>query len=180
MKLLAFTKAELLLSNTEKGHPFRYFYLSTFGEFPETRTVVNRGVSDELEITFFTDSRTPKVEQMKQNNKVSALFYHPDKQLQLRLYGEATILTRRDERAYAPYLKQVLSNADWTKDYGSVHIPGTPKKDEGTIIYGNTINLNVIKIKPVHLDIVLLGVEKHHRSKCKLVENMWTEKEVVP
>ncbi|NNM21982.1 MAG: pyridoxamine 5'-phosphate oxidase, partial [Flavobacteriaceae bacterium] len=96
MNLLPFIKAELLLTNTDKNHPFRHFFLSTFGKYPETRTVVNRGVTEDLEITFFTDSRTPKVEQIKENNKVSALFYHPGKLLQLRLYGQAHIITRRD------------------------------------------------------------------------------------
>lgn len=179
MNLLPYTKAEFQLSNTEKGHPFRYFYLSTFGEFPETRTVVSRGISNELKITFFTDSRTPKVEQIQDNAKVSALFYHPGKQLQIRLYGTASLLTRRDE-GYDAYHKQVMSNADWTKDYTSVNVPGAPKKDEGTIIYGNTINLTVVKIQPIKLDIVLLGSKQHHRSKCKLVEDIWTETVVVP
>jgi len=179
MNLLPYTKAEFQLSNTEKGHPFRYFYLSTFGEFPETRTVVSRGISDELKITFFTDSRTPKVEQIRENSKVSALFYHPGKQLQIRLYGTASLLTRRDE-GYHIYHQQVMSNADWTKDYASVNVPGAPKKDEGTIIYGNTINLTVVKIQPIKLDIVLLGSKQHHRSKCKLVEGIWTETVVVP
>ncbi len=179
MNLLPYTKAEMQLSTTEKVHPFRYFYLSTFGDYPESRMVVNRGVSQKLEITFFTDSRTAKVEQIRENPKVSALFYHPNKQLQVRLYGTASLITKRDA-GYDSYLKQVLSNADWTKDYGSVHIPGAPKKDEGTIIYGNTINLTVVKIQPIHLDIVLLGAKQHHRSKCKLVGGMWTETVVVP
>lgn len=179
MNLLPFAKAELQLSNNERGHPFHYFYFSTIDEYPETRVVVNRGVSQDLEITFFTDSRTPKVEQIKDNAKVSALFYHPNKQLQIRVYGEATLITK-DNPDYAPHLRTVMSNADWKRDYGSLNIPGVPKKDEGTIIYGNTINLVVVKIKPVRLDIVLLGATKHHRSKCKLVQDIWTETEVVP
>ena len=179
MNLLPSTKAEFQLSNTEKRHPFRYFYLSTFGDYPETRTVVSRGITNDLEITFFTDSRTPKVEQIQKNPKVSALFYHPNKQLQIRLYGKASLITRRDP-GYDGYLKQVKSNADWTKDYASLNVPGVPKKDEGTIIYGNTMNLTVVKIEPIKLDILLLGSKQHHRSKCKLVEGIWAETVVVP
>lgn len=179
MNLLPFVKAELLLSNTEKEHPFRFLYLSTIGEFPETRMVVNRGVSNDLELTFFTDSRTPKVEQIRENAKVSALFYHPTKQLQVRFYGTASLITRKDT-GFDAYQKLVLANADWTKDYASINIPGVPKKDEGTIIYGSNMNLTVVKIKAVKLDIVLLGAKQHHRSKCKLVEGMWAETVVVP
>nr|MCH9659806.1 hypothetical protein [Bacteroidota bacterium] len=69
MNLLPFAKAELLLSNTQKEHPFKYANLSTFGEYPETRMVVNRGVLSDLEVTFFTDSRTPKVAQIRENKK---------------------------------------------------------------------------------------------------------------
>ncbi|MEM7085659.1 MAG: pyridoxamine 5'-phosphate oxidase family protein [Bacteroidota bacterium] len=178
MNLLPYTKSEFQLSNTQKGHPFRYFYLSTFGDYPETRTVVNRGITTDLEITFFTDSRTPKVEQIKKNPKVSALFYDPNKQLQVRLYGKASLITQRDP-GYDAYQKQVKSNADWTKDYASLNVPGVPKKDEGTIIYGNTMHLTVVKIKPIALDIVLLGSKQHRRSKCKLVEGIWVETAVV-
>lgn len=179
MNLLPFAKAELLLSNTQKEHPFKYANLSTFGEYPETRMVVNRGVLSDLEVTFFTDSRTPKVAQIRENKKVSILFYHPKKQLQIRLYGEARIITHRDA-GFNSYLTQVKKRADWTKDYTTAHIPGTPKKDEGTIIYGNNINLNVIKVAPVSLDLVLLGADSHYRSKCHLVAGIWTETEVIP
>jgi len=179
MNLLSFAKAEFQLSNKERGHPFHHCYFSTFGEYPETRMVVNRAVSRDLEVTFFTDSRTPKVDQIRENERVSALFYHPGIQLQVRLYGTASLITRKDT-SYTRYLKKVMSNADWTKDYTALNIPGAPKKDEGTIIYGSTINLLVVKIKPVHLDIVLLGSKQHHRSKCKLVGEIWTETEVVP
>lgn len=179
MNLLPYTRAELLQSNTKKGHPFHYFYFSTLGEYPETRMVVNRGISQDLEITFFTDSRTPKVEQIRENSKVSAVFYHPLKQLQVRIYGTASLMTRKDT-GYEVYLKQVLENANWTKDYASEYIPGTPKKDEGTLIYGNTMNLVVVKMQPVKLDMVLLGEKQHHRSKCELVRGIWTETVVVP
>jgi len=179
MKLLAFTKAELLLSNTQKGHPFHYAYLSTFGEYPETRMVVNRGVSQDLELTFFTDSRTPKVRQIENDKKVSVLFYHSKKQLQIRVYGEAQIIGRKDF-GYSAYLQQVQRNADWTKDYAANSIPGTPRKDEGALIYGNDIFLNVIKVKPKKLDIVLLGAQQHRRSKCELIEGIWAETVVVP
>lgn len=35
MELFQLAKSELLKSNTERGHPFQYFCLGTFGEHPE-------------------------------------------------------------------------------------------------------------------------------------------------
>ncbi len=179
MNLFPFARAEFQLSNTERNHPFHHFYFSSFGEYPETRVVVNRGISEDLEITFFTDSRTPKVQQIQKYSNVSALFYHQSKQFQVRVYGTASLITK-DDPGYAPYHKQVISNADWTRDYSSIQIPGVPRKDEGTIIYGTTINLIVVKIMPVKLDIVLLGATQHHRSKCNLINGVWEETVVVP
>ncbi|MEM7186669.1 MAG: pyridoxamine 5'-phosphate oxidase family protein [Bacteroidota bacterium] len=179
MNLLPFVKAELQSSNTRKDHPFRYFYFSTLDTYPETRMVVSRGVSQELEVIFYTDSRTPKVDQIRKNDKVSALFYHPAKQLQLRMNGKAHLIDKNDP-SYAQHLNMVKSNANWKQDYASQPVPGVPRKDEGTIIYGNTIHLLVIKIEPIELDIVLLGEQQHHRSKCTLKNGVWEETGVVP
>ena len=86
MELFKLAKAELLRSNADRRHPFLYFTLATFGQYPEARTVVKRHAGQDLSLLFFTDSRKHKVRQIKKNAKVSALFYHPNKMRGQREY----------------------------------------------------------------------------------------------
>ncbi|MCB0551597.1 MAG: pyridoxamine 5'-phosphate oxidase family protein, partial [Phaeodactylibacter sp.] len=138
MELFELAKAELLRSNTDHRHPFRYFSLATFGLFPEVRTVVAREVSQSLSVLFFTDSRTPKVAQIKENPRVSALFYHPKKKLQARIKGMAELIGKGHE-AY-PSLLERVKNSDALKDYTAVLAPGSKVKDTLDVIYGDSLH----------------------------------------
>ena len=87
MELFNLAQAELLRSNADRRHPFLYFTLATFGRYPEARTVVNRHVNAGLSVLLFTDRRTSKVSQARESPRVTALFYHPKKKLQVRMNG---------------------------------------------------------------------------------------------
>ena len=178
MELLTLAKAELKRSENEHDHPFRYFYLGTFGQYPEVRTVVKRDLDDRLAVTFFTDSRTRKVSQIQDDNRVSALFYHPGHRLQIRMTGSAMKL-KEDSLAYAAYYQQV-NDSMGKKDYSTLAIPGTPQKDEAEIIYGETIHLTVFRILPADIDVVLLGKDHHRRSHYKRDGSLWIETKLVP
>ncbi|PQB05288.1 pyridoxamine 5'-phosphate oxidase family protein [Aureitalea marina] len=178
MELLTLAKAELKRSENDPSHPFRYFFLGTHARFPQVRTVVKRGLDDRLGLTFFTDSRTRKVGEIRQNDLVSALFYHPQIQLQIRLNGKASILSE-DSMEYAKYFNQIQSGPH-RKDYTTKETPGTPSMDESEIIYGETIHLTVIKISPHDLDVVQLGKTRHHRSHYERDGNLWIETKLVP
>lgn len=86
---------ELKLGVNEKNHPFRFFTLATCDEnnVPQARTVVLRDVNEDGSISFYTDKRSQKVTQLQNNPKVSLLFYHPEKLLQLKINGEAAFET---------------------------------------------------------------------------------------
>lgn len=74
-------------------HPFHNPTLGTINEdFAELRTVVLRKVIPaEKCIIFHTDYRSPKIQQIQKNNKVSWLFYDEKARIQIRLKAEATI-----------------------------------------------------------------------------------------
>ncbi|MBC7536338.1 MAG: pyridoxamine 5'-phosphate oxidase family protein [Ferruginibacter sp.] len=56
------------------------------------RTVVLRKVDiEKRQVCFHTDIRSGKWEELKNNNKVSWLFYHPSSMLQIRMSGTATL-----------------------------------------------------------------------------------------
>ena len=77
-------------------HPFYRPTLTTVdGNRPEARTVILRGFSEkDRTLICHCDARTPKVSQIRDNPNVSWLFYHPEKWLQLRLSGTASVHTK--------------------------------------------------------------------------------------
>jgi pyridoxamine 5'-phosphate oxidase len=74
-------------------HPFRCAALGTIDKDEvEMRTVVLRKViPDEETLIFYSDNRSPKVEQLRKNNKISWLFYDEKTRIQIRIKAEATI-----------------------------------------------------------------------------------------
>ncbi len=179
MELLTLTKAELRRSNADRKHPFRYFYFATLGEFPEVRTVVNRKVDLDLTLTFFTDARSPKVQQLKKNLKVSALFYHPGKKLQIRVSGLAELVDK-SHGDFDRLLHEVKQTSS-LKDYTTLQAPGSSVPDEAALLFGDDVYFSAIKIHPIKLDILQLGREGHRRSAyVKNDSGEWEETILVP
>ena len=74
-------------------HPFYRPALTTMeGNSPAVRTVILRGFSEkDRTLICHCDARSPKVSQIRENPNVSWLFYHPQRWLQLRFSGKASI-----------------------------------------------------------------------------------------
>ena len=180
MDLLELARAELLRSNADRKHPFRLMYISTFGEYPEVRTVVKRRINPDLKLTFFTDSRSPKVAQIRNNPKVAALFYHPKKKLQIRLYGHAQLIDE-GHGDFNRYLQSVKESPA-LKDYTTLQAPGLPLSagTEANALFGDEVHFIAIEIDPEKLDILQLGRESHNRSLYQQIAGEWQEQPLVP
>lgn len=74
-------------------HPFHTASIATIHNgLPEIRTVVLRKVLPlEKKLIFYTDYRSPKIDQIKLNNNISWIFYDAKSKLQMRIKTEATI-----------------------------------------------------------------------------------------
>lgn len=129
-----FETAELLLqkcwqlldqASREGRHPLRTPVVGTVGSGgrqAELRTVVLRAVDPAARrLTFYTDRRSPKVEQLRQSQRVSWLFYDPGLALQIRATGEA-VLHSRDEAAASAWRSLP---AEHRKNYGATMPSGT-------------------------------------------------------
>ena len=116
-------KSELQLAMTEKDHPLRYCTLATVGldQVARLRTIVVRDISDDFVFTFYTDLRSKKIIHIKENNKVSLLFFHPKKMLQLKVEGVAQI--KKDPTILKPLWKTVEPMSK--KNYTTVLTPGS-------------------------------------------------------
>ena len=77
----------------DAGHDYHLFTIATINDkIPEIRTVVLRDFNiKKYQISFHTDTRSPKYSQVKSNPAISALFYSTQKRTQLRIHGNATI-----------------------------------------------------------------------------------------
>lgn len=171
-------KNELINGYAKRGHPFRYFTLATiYNNTVRLRTVVLRKVLTDFTILIYTDLRSQKVIDIQQNNSISALFYHPKKLLQIKIEGNAEIIS--EEIALKPYWNNVGENAK--KDYTTTNAPGTVIKNPDNVSYlEEKTNFCVIKIKPTNIEYLRLKRPNHIRVAFTKTEDEFIGEFLVP
>lgn len=179
VKIFNDIKKELEISLTENNHPFRLATLATvdLDKAPTLRTIVIRKISKDLKFTFFTDKRSQKVIHIIKNNKVSMLFYHPEKRIQLKIEGVASITkdTKVLEKQWS------ILNEKSKKDYTTEKAPGSGITDDGAIEYLNeTHNFCMITIEPRKIEYLKLNTDKHTRIRYSLDKGIWEGEFLVP
>ena len=178
MNYLETAIAELIRSNVDKRHPFRTMVLGTSGgDYPQLRTVVNRKFSKNDGITFYTDSRSPKVNQILANPQVSLLFYHPKKKLQLRILGIANFLDQSSDQ-YRQALQSIKQSPS-AKDYTTALPPGS-HIDSVEYAYGDTLNAAVVQVELKEIEVLLLDRDGHQRRLYTIEDGDWMEQVLVP
>ena len=175
-------KQELMRSNVDRKHPFRFFYLGTMAldrQGPAVRTVVKRGIDADLKLLCYTDARSPKMQQIVANPKVSVLFYHPRKQLQIRMKGNAQIIDEELDlyKKHLNIVQQSRSITDYTTDEAPGNILGPGQMNP---LFSTTIHFALIRIKPLELDILQLNRDGHQRILCQCSERGWKIQAVIP
>ena len=94
-----------LMTGAQPGRtPFTVLQLATSGldSAPKVRSVILRSADAERgTVSFFTDIRSAKVEEMRHEPRVSLIGYDADAGIQIRLEGKATIDTDGPEKAAA-------------------------------------------------------------------------------
>ena len=94
-----------LMTGAQPGRtPFTVLQLATTGldGAPKVRCVILRGVDAERgAVSFFTDARSAKIEEIRHQPRVSLLGYDADAGFQIRLEGKATMDTEGPEKAAA-------------------------------------------------------------------------------
>lgn len=114
---------QLKRAAVDTKHNFRFFSVATSGlakQPAQSRIVVLRSFNDNWEFEFYTDHRSSKVEEIKQNPRFSALFWDPSKRVQVRVEAKATI-HNRDELARSRWERV---QGDAKKAYNSPVVPG--------------------------------------------------------
>ena len=166
----------------DKKHPFRFITLCTVQNgIPEARYVVLRKVDEEFNFYTYTDVRTSKVKAIQSNPMVSALLYHPQTRVQVRVLASA-IIHHKDSSA-SDHWSRVQGDAQ--KAYNSILAPGefisVPEQAytwEEEL--SNAENFAVILLKLYKLDILQLNGLEHLRAAFNFTAEGWQGEWLVP
>ncbi|MEO0570522.1 MAG: pyridoxamine 5'-phosphate oxidase family protein [Bacteroidota bacterium] len=171
-------KNELINGSVKKGHPFKYFTLSTiWKEIPRQRTVVLRKVQPHLQLVFYTDKRSSKVEHIKQNPMVSALFYHPKKMIQVQVEGKAVVMEHPE------MLRKLWRSIPdkGKRDYTTALPPGAAIDNPSTLEYLTEDNyFCMVEIQPTRLEYLKLDRPHHIRMEFIKSGEDWDSSFLIP
>jgi hypothetical protein len=169
---------ELHRGALDPKHPFRFLTLATSGgQFPQVRTVVLRELTSAMEFLVYTDVRTAKVQDLLTTPRVSLLFYHPKKQVQVRVTALATIHVGND--LALEHWKGISERRQ--SEYTSKLAPGIPiKKPElGWETNADSAHFSVLKFSPLSIEVLHLARDGHLRIQFELASG-WQGAWMVP
>ncbi len=166
-------KQELLRANQDRRHPFRTLVLATLSDFPQVRTVVKRKSLPDHSVLVYTDSRTTKIANLRENANCSLIFYHPKKKLQVTFYCTAKIIESGDLFEKHQAIALVHPN-----DYATT---AAPKSTLDTPEYSYTADTHftLLQFLPQQIEILQLGRPQHLRAVFSR-KNNWEGSWVVP
>ena len=160
-------------------NPYHTFTFSSIGkEYPESRTVVLRDLCvDPLKVYFNADYRSPKIQELKDNNFCSALFYNQERRIQLRfkchsklhydnkisskVWGNTPLQSRKCYMGpYSP--SQELEK--WHPNIPLEYLKTDPDKEISKEGYVNFVH---IELKIIDIEILELHHDGHIRFKIK-------------
>ena len=171
-------KNELVKGSIKKGHPFKYFTLSTIWDGkPRQRTVVLRKIQPDLRFLFYTDKRSSKVEQIRKNPTISALFYHSKKMVQLQVEGMATI--KENPEMLQKIWKSIPAKA--RRDYTTILPPGVKTENPKDLEYLSEKNhFCMVEIQPTRMEYLKLGQPHHLRVEFLKIGKDWNGNFLIP
>ncbi|MEM8524912.1 MAG: pyridoxamine 5'-phosphate oxidase family protein [Bacteroidota bacterium] len=164
---------------------------TTDGKLPSARTVVLRETKvAERQLLFYTDIRTPKIEDLRQYPFASLVFWDKGKSVQIRAKGKVTI-HHQDDLAKSKWELIAPKNR---KDYATLTAPGTAKAKsaiplpnywiEGELTIEKTnehyLNFAVLAIEIVELDFLHLNRSGHQRAQFIWEAPDWKKSWVTP
>lgn len=164
---------ELELANTGRQHPWRTPVLASIDTngLPQARTVVLRKVcGDTKTLQFFTDSRSPKVAQLRASDQIQLVFWSAALNWQLRVSAQARIETSGAEVDTA---WQGIKLSPARQDYLSPFAPGDALPMAATMALTESPNLAIITAEVTHMDWLSLSPEGHQRAEISAKAVRW-------
>ena len=178
----------LLIGKNKSKSEFHQGYIATYNNnYPSIRTVVLRHVNKSKNtISFHTDIRSTKIEELKDNNKLSMLFYDHGKKIQLKISGDAVIHNKNDQSRNAwdqsrSFSKKcyIVENAPGTSSdkpvsgYLPEHEQDLPNED---ILEKGYANFTLVEIQISNIEWLYLHRDGHRRALFTFENNVLTKK----
>jgi hypothetical protein len=134
----------------------------------DARTVVLREVKAEArQLLIYTDTRSPKVAQLRANPAATLLFWSPQKHWQLRVSAAVALLT---EEAEVAQRWQRVKSSPSAGDYLSPLAPGAVLPGSSAApLPGPAPHFGVLVATATHFDWLELGRSGHRRAGFDLV-----------
>jgi len=168
-EILEDCKKQLKAALKNKKHAFRYFTLATqaAGNVPHLRTVVLRDFnSDKLQFTIFTDSRSAKVAELKENDNAQLLFYDAVRLVQLLV--EVKLIDMKENLEVYHTLPEPTK-----KDYTSIQAPGSRIKSPDKVYHDFSKGYFLqLKFQATYIEYLKLKRPNHLRARFSK-ENNW-------
>lgn len=166
-------------AQNDRNHPFRLGAFATVGgNSANLRTIVIRKVIPENSaLWFYTDYRSPKVQEIQTNPNIAWLFYDTIERTQVRLYGITELLRNT---SINHYIWQQLPEHS-KMDYLTQNAPGTIKEDSKTDLLDRegAKNFCIVKTNIHRIDWLQLGRKEHSRASFELIDGVWEGKWLV-
>ncbi|MEM7381617.1 MAG: pyridoxamine 5'-phosphate oxidase family protein, partial [Bacteroidota bacterium] len=114
---------------------------------------------------------------IKENNKVGMLFYQPEKLLQLKVEGLASVHTQSE--TYLRHWKGMDTRAK--KDYTTSKAPGSTLENQGPLDYLKEDDFFcVVEVTPFKIEYLKLSNPDHIRVRFSKEQGLWTSEFLVP
>ena len=161
----------------DRNSGFHTFTLATISkDTPEARTVVLRGCNKKNNIlSFHTNNSSKKIQDISENNKVSALFYDKSDKTQIRISGIANI---SNGNSYCEEKWNGMSKQSRQCYYQNID-PGIiiESPDQVKTILDEKIskNFTIIDVKITKVDWLYLSSSGHTRAKFTVENNFQGE-----
>ncbi|WP_010229740.1 pyridoxamine 5'-phosphate oxidase family protein [Gillisia marina] len=162
-----------------KEHPFNFCTLATIGKNASVRqrTVILRGLTEEKSLLFYTDLRSTKIKQIKNNSNANCLFYDPKTQLQLILKGK--IFVHTDDDIWEEHKDKIDGKA--INNYNTLLPPGKPIKNPLKVERTHRLHFGLLEFIPIRMEYLKLKEDSNHlRARFRLDEGIWKQTFLVP
>jgi len=165
---------ELAACVADTAHPWRTPVLATVdGERADARTVILREAHvDTRELVFFSDSRSPKLEQLRAHPAGTLVVWSREHQWQLRLAVTLTAFTDGLE-ASSRWARLKLSPA--ASDYLSPLAPGAPVDQPVVPDRTSRENFAVVRARVDAIDWLELHADGHRRARFDADGARWLQ-----
>lgn len=173
------TWKELKCGYEAKEHPFRSCCLATYDKSGKIkqRTVNLRLLTDEKNLLFYTDIRSGKIKQLRENPGASVLFYNPLNNLQISLCGKVVI--HEDTQIWTDHYISIEGRS--LNDYNTEDPPGKPIRNPLNVRRTKNINFAVLEFVPDCIEYLKLRQEPNRiRAYFELQDKEWKKTFLVP